>query len=194
MRILYIFTKKKFVIELVILKYIYIYMNIILFAYIYIYQIMLCRPLYTNDVYWHAITSPRQSISSSANSHIQRQRHKTLLLYIHDRISRPLLLRRNILSKTVLERRCVRFIFSIRPRPLTVFFLIYPHTNPFGCCRLHVHRSSAVAVRGKKTERAENHYVRRSEGYRRRDVVPDRNKGVSVTLTNSQIDRRREPI
>jgi hypothetical protein len=62
-----------------------------------------------------------------------------------------LLLRRNILYKTVLERRCVHFIFSIRPRPSTVFFLIYTHiTDPFGCCRLRVHRSSAKAVRGKK--------------------------------------------
>lgn len=31
------------------------------------------------------------------------------------------------------------------------FFLIYTHTQPLWlCCRLHVHRSSAVVVRGKK--------------------------------------------
>lgn len=44
---------------------------------------------------------------------------------------------------------------------------------------------------GEINKRAENHYRRRLVGHRRRDVVLDRNKGVSVTLTNSQIDRRR---
>lgn len=83
------------------------------------------------------------------------------------------------------------------------FFLIYTHARPLWlCCRLHVHRSSALAVRGKKPNAPKTPtciyiyiiWIWAAGGAPRRRVVPNRNKGVSVTLTNSQIDRRREPI
>lgn len=71
-----------------------------------------------------------------------------------------LLLRRNILYKTVLERRCVHFIFSIRPRPSTVFFS-FTLTSPTPLRLLSSPRSSIIGKggAGKKTERAENPYT-----------------------------------
>jgi len=158
---------------------------------------MLCRRLYTNDVYWHAITSPRQLISSSVNSHIfdgSDIKHYyyssaigSLDLFFLGAISYP---RRfwNVVA-------CVLFspFVHVRRRFFSSFTLAH---RPL--CRLLSSPRSSIIGRGgaveKKTKRAENHHGRRLERYRRRDVVPDRNKGVSVTLTNSQIDRRREPI
>jgi len=86
----YIYLKKKqLIIELVLFKYLCRYIKCV-YEYIKSYKYICCAWLYTNDLYWYLRIDNYvsvQLISTSANSHVQCQWHKTLLLYTSDGIS-----------------------------------------------------------------------------------------------------------